>query len=50
MPHGALTKVHIQLVPFTSDKALTVQAGEMKTDMSNFLVTARDDDLVRRLA
>ena len=39
-----------QLVPFTSDKALAVQAGEMKTHMSNFLFTARDDDLVQRLA
>ena len=39
-----------QLVPFTSDKALAVQAGEMKTHMSNLLFTARDDDLVQRLA
>ena len=39
-----------QLVPFTPDKAREVQAGAMKTDMSNFLFTARDDDLVQRLA
>ena len=46
---GVDEAVH-QLVPFTSDKALAVQAGEMKTHMSNFLFTARDDDLVQRLA
>lgn len=39
----------IQLVPFTFYKELTVKAGDMKTNISNFLVTARDDDLVRRL-
>ena len=39
-----------QLVPFTFDKAREVQAGEMNTHVSNFLFTARDDDLVQRLA
>ena len=38
-----------KLVPFTSDKALKVKEGELKTNMSNFLFTARDDDLVQRL-
>ena len=38
-----------QLVPFTSHKAREVQAGEMKTHM-NIFFTARDDDLVQRLA
>jgi hypothetical protein len=39
-----------QLMPFTSDKARELQAGEMNTDMRNFLFIARDDDLVQRLA
>ena len=39
-----------QLKPLTSDKAREAQAGEMKTHMSNFLFTVRDDDLVQRLA
>ena len=38
-----------QLVPVTSDKALKVKEGELKTNMSNFLFTERDDDLVQRL-
>ena len=38
-----------QLVPFTSEKALKVKEGELKTNMSNFLFTERDDDLAQRL-
>ena len=38
-----------QLVPFTYDEALKVKDGELKTDISNFLFTERDDDLALRL-
>ena len=38
-----------QLVPFTSDIAVKIAAGKMKTEISNFLFTERDDDLVQRL-
>jgi len=38
-----------QLVPFTSDIAVKIAAGKMKTEISNFLFTERNDDLVQRL-
>jgi len=38
-----------QLVPFTSDAALKVKNGELKTNVSNFLFTECDDDLAQRL-
>ena len=38
-----------QLIPFTSDEARKVKDGELKTNISNFLFTERDDDLALRL-
>jgi FkbM family methyltransferase len=38
-----------QLAPFTSDEARKVKDGELKTNISNFLFTERDDDLALRL-
>jgi len=38
-----------RLVPFTADIAIKIAVGEVKTELSNFLFTERNDDLVTKL-